>query len=249
MVEAPDFPNIPKLVRLNSAPPTESDKVVRGTSKRRLMLWAVSDRTDFKAYVNDIPDPTRGALDMTAVAGNREYKDGQPPAQYTLTLRSFWRPVAGTYTRIYPGNTVTRKLTKSWGISTTDSETVTASLGYSAGDAGGLNASITEEFTHSVTTDRETTIEEDIQLDPPESGQIRVWLTWQLLHELIALDPEGKQISAVDHGTANRKAQIAWLPIPHLWLGDAWVHYTKTRFLFPSQTFAPYQEDFPKASS
>jgi hypothetical protein len=107
-----------------------------------------------------------------------------------------------------------------------------------------------------VTTDQQTTVETDIQFDPPPVGYVRVWLTWQLVHELIALDPQGKQLSEADLGTANRKAQIAFYllgnksPImsPGLVWHDAWVHYKKTRFLFPSQTFVPYQKDFLSGS-
>jgi hypothetical protein len=86
-----NYPPIPELSREASFPPEESDTAVWGTSKRRLRLWAVADRQGWTGYVNDIPRhglPDGDADDYwgyVPMGLNQEYKDGKPPAEYTLT--------------------------------------------------------------------------------------------------------------------------------------------------------------------
>ena len=120
-----------------------------------------------------------------------------------MTLRQFWRLVDGSYTTLPAGNSLTQTFTHSWGISKTVSDSISASLGVGG---GGLSASLSETFSQSVTTDDNTSQQVSRVINPPADGMVRVWMAWQLVHEVVALDPAGKVVGAGDRGRDNRKA-------------------------------------------
>lgn len=207
-----------------------------GTSTARIRLFADSDNSGKQAWVDDIPN---SGNPVGAVLLN--YWDGNPPADYTLTHRQFWRLVDGSYTRLPEGNSKTISYTKTVGISETDTETISAEMGV---DAGGLKSKLSATFSHSVTTSTQQSQTMTESVAAPDKGKIRVWMAWQLCDEIVALDRNGNLIPSGDKGgDNNRKAEIRWFILS----GDsgAWVWYKSARTVFPSDTIIYAQADFP----
>lgn len=232
------LPPIPDLTSLNDAPPAESDHIVLGTTDARLQIWANSDNSGAGAWAPDSPNPWAQVGPALL-----NYWDGGGPAQYTLTMRQYWRQVDGSYTRLPEGNSMSISVTKTYGISTTDSQTLSAELGV---EGGGLSAKVTATFSHSVTTTQETSETKEVIVQPPAAGMIRVWLAWQLVNEIVALDASGNIIPTGQgpNGTLNRKAEILW-SIKMLGDSGAWVYYQNVQQAFPSTNVVYYQKDFP----
>ena len=241
-LEAP----VPPILSANDLPPTHSDPIVLKTNKKkRMLMFANSDNSSKQCYVADTPDVCLGHGKGTL----RAYWGGTPAADYTMTLRQFWRLVDGSYTTLPAGNSLTQTFTHSWGISKTDSDSMTATLGV---EGGGLSASVSETFSQSVTTDDNTSQQVSRQINPPADGMVRVWMTWQLVHEVVALDPAGKVVRSGSRGEDLRRADVDW-PYPTVLDGGncgaessgAYVYYMAARWLFPSQILRPSQRDFP----
>jgi hypothetical protein len=74
---------------------------------------------------------------------------------------------------------------------------------------------------------------------------IRVWLAWQLVDEIVALDKSGNIIPSGDRGSSNRKGEILWTKFPFGNDSGAWVYYKTAQQLFPSNNFIYAQKDFP----
>jgi len=237
-----DYPPLPELADVNSQPPDRSDYVELSRSDRRIVMWANSDNSGKNAYVCDLPN--KQLPNTTAIIEN--YWDGYGgPADYKLSLREFWRPVGRSYHRIPPGNTITISVSKTEGISTTVSQSLTLSLGVSE---GGVSADISATFSNSVTTSQATTTAEQVDIVPPAEGRIRVWLLWQLVQEIVAIRPDGSILPPGDPNHAVQKAQVAWDGPGHYSSG-AWVNYMATDWLFPSDTYAAYQKDFATSAA
>ncbi|TKV73677.1 hypothetical protein FDV58_36320 [Bradyrhizobium elkanii] len=231
-----NFPPVPAIPSLNHKPPLESEKIVLGTSSSRIKIWADSDNSSMMDWVDDIPgsgDEGRSRL--------LQYWNGQPPAEYKLTHRQFWRQVDGSYTRLPEGNSKTIKYTKTFGISATDSETISAELGV---DAGSLKSKLSSTFSHSVTTSTQVSQEMTESIEAPKAGKIRVWMAWQLCDEIVALDRNGNLIAAGDQGSANRRADVSWMRGIFVAISGAWVYYKSARAVFPSDTIINAQADF-----
>ncbi|EHR02944.1 hypothetical protein [Bradyrhizobium sp. WSM471] len=246
-----DFPLVPELANANSQPPDRSAYVQLQSVDRPLVMWANSDNSSKSAYVCD--EPNENLSNTTAIIEN--YWDGKGPPVYQLVLRQFWRPVGKSYHRIPVGNTLTISVTKTQGVSSTVSQSITASLGISY---GALSAEVSATFSKSVTTSDESSYTETVQISPPADGMVRVWVLWQLVHEIVAIqgsyDTGGKFVSngnvlpKGDRNYANRKAQVAWNGRGRYSSG-AWVNYDDTSWLFPSDTFVAYQKDFPASGA
>jgi hypothetical protein len=235
-LEAP----LPPILSADDLPPTHSDPIVLKTIKgKRMLMFADSDNSGKQTYVADTPGvclgPPRGSL--------RAYWDGKPAADYTMTLRQFWQLVDRT--RVLPGGGETRTFTHSWGISTTVSDSMTASLGI---EGGGLSASVSETFSDSVTTEKDDSEVTSRNIGAPADGMVRVWMIWKLVHEIVALDPAGKVVVA----GSQRMADVQW---PTNFNPDSFkcgtgssgarVNYPASRWLFPSRILSPTQRDFP----
>jgi hypothetical protein len=232
-----NYPAVPELANVNSQPPDRSDYVELESVERHLVMWANSDNSGKEAYVCDKPNTT--LPNTSAIIEN--YWDGGGAPDYQLVLRQFWRPVGKSYHRIPVGNTVTISVSKTQGVSSTVSQSITASLGISY---GALSAEISATFSTSVTTSEENTYTETVQIEPPANGMVRVWMLWQLVHEIVAIRRDGTVLPKGDRQHANRKADVAWDGPGHYSSG-AWVNYDETSWLFPSETFVAYQKDFP----
>ena len=234
------LPPFPTIQSINDQIPIQSLPAVVSTSATRLAIWANSDESSTTAYTGDIAGADGAAPGQTAYL--ETYWDGQPAANYTLTMRQYWLQVPGTYTLIQPGGSFTKSFDLSHGISDTDSETISAELGVSV---DGLSASVTATFSHSVTTSTEASVTTTYTAGPPLDGYQRVWVLWQLIDELVALDPNGNVIS---NPNPLRKGNVAWNGKGRKSNG-AFLSYTTLQQAFPSQTFMPQQQDFKNPTS
>jgi hypothetical protein len=221
---------------------------------KRLNMWAESDNSGRNCIVSDLPNHCAGDNNYGVLVN---YWDGKPAADYTMTMRHFWKRMEDSYTVVPAGNTQDQSFTHSWGISTTDAQTLSASLGYSSGQEAGVNASITTTFSHSVTTDESNSQQISRHIGDPGDGKVRVWLMWQLVHEIVALTPDGKILEAGNRNDKNRKADISWFSFLNRATDDvgvrtcggpgqsgAWVYYEAARWLFPSKLLRVSQRDF-----
>ncbi|HEX8567112.1 MAG TPA: hypothetical protein VF648_15830 [Pyrinomonadaceae bacterium] len=221
-----NFPPFPTIGGLMWRPPQQSDSVVQGTTTNRLMIFAAANTHSYTQYVPDTPGAT--LLD---------YWDGQGAAQYTLTMRSYWVLIPGSYTQVIPGDSYENSYTTTSGISTSASQTLTAEL-----NAGveGLSATLTAEFAYTVDTSVTNEQTRTYTVSGPTDGLTKVWMLWQLIDELVALDSNGLVVA-----NPTRMADIDW--DGHNASG-AYVHYTDLDQHFPTTIIVPVQMNFPSES-
>jgi hypothetical protein len=225
------FPPLPVIASPQWQPPNQSDRVVDGTSPHRLRIWANADSHDWQEMMNDVPGGEAAAAGQVM-----SYWDGAGEANYTLTLRSYWVLVPGSYTQVGHGNSYNKSYTTTYGISETDAQSISASLSVGV---EGIGATIQAEFSHSVTTSSETSESTSYQVDGPDEGQVKVWMLWQLVDELCALGPDGQIVA-----NAVRRADVNWSE--HNPSG-AYVNYLDINQHFPSPTMVPVSAVFPAA--
>jgi hypothetical protein len=219
--------------------PDESDHTVVNTTVERLLLYADSDNSGKWAWVSD--QPIGDNRPNWANPALRFYWDGTQRPNYTLTMRRYWRQVPGTHTHVLPGGGFQKAYSTTHGISQTDSEAISAELGI---DAGGLSAKLTATFEHSVTTSSENSEMTTFTAGAPEAGFTRVWLIWQLVDELVALDPSNKIMPEGGFGKGD-----VWWAGPFLGPSGANLLLKKTRQIFPTETYVPDQKDFPSSAA
>ena len=241
MMKNQDLPPFPPISHLMEELPEKTKPVVVSTSDQRLKLWANSDNSSKNAWVPDIVGQP-GSPPFVPILMN--YWDGKPPIDYTLTMRHFWRMVPNTFTHIQPGGGFDKLYTVSHGISTTDAHSISAELGVSV---EGLSAKISATFSHSVTVSKESVEQTHFSVGSPEVGYERVWVLWQLVREIVALDPAGKVIPRTEAGL-NREGDVKWcsaVPI-FSYTSGAFLSYPNPQQEFPSTIYIPQQADFPK---
>jgi hypothetical protein len=237
-----NHPPIPQLAEQTTIP-TNSAFVRLETIPRRLLLWAESDNSSRNARVSDIPNQPHPLSADGAGPRLLNYWNQGGPAQYVLQLREYWRPVNRSFRRVLPGGGGSISFTHTTGVSTTDTQSVTATLGL-GGQSSLASASISATFSHSVTTDESLTENYVTNIGAPRGGMVRIWGQYQLMHELIALDGNGDQLKTGCRCPQDRKGEVQWLaPFPGH--SGAFVSYEATRWLFPSKVFYDYQKDFP----
>lgn len=235
----PALPPLPKISSLDEELPQQSTPVVVATSSERLCLFANSDNSSRNAWISDIPGQKIPGSDAVLA----KYWDDGPPRQYTLTLRHYWRQVPGSYTRVNPGDSFDQKVTITHGVSTTDTESLSAELGV---QAGGLSAKVTATFEHSVSVTDEVSVEKTYAVDAPATGMVRVWLLWQLVDEIVALDSQGNVIPVSD----GREGDVWWtFSSPFPYKSGAFLSYPNVQQAFPSENYVPAQADFPAEAS
>ena len=222
------LPQLPIIESILWKAPSQTTPVDQATSNDRLKLYANADSHDWQEYV---PDQVASDSSIPGVLVN--YWDGQPPAAYTLTLRSYWQLIPSTYTQVSSGGGFEKEYTTTVGISNTESSTLSAELGV---EVEGLSAKISASFTSSVTTTSETQETTKYTVGSPEKGYTRVWMLWQLVDELVALDPQGKIVS-----NPTRRGDVNWSQ--HNQSG-AYLSYQNLHQHFPSTIIVPTQQDF-----
>jgi len=225
------FPPLPVIDSSDWRPPQQTAPVKQGTMPDRLKIFANSDKHEWTEYMLDTPHPNADAIAVM------NYWDGQGAAQYTLTGRSYWVLVPGTYTQVTPGGGFQKEYTSTVGIATTDSQTLSSELGV---DGSGLSAKVSVAFTHSVTTSSASSVTTTYSVGAPAAGFTRVWMLWQLCDELSALDGNGTLIA-----NPTRHADVNWSE--HAAGGGAFVNYANVQQIFQSDFFVPIQRDFPNS--
>jgi hypothetical protein len=226
-----NLPPLPVIESPQWLPPSQSLPVVQGTAaQQRLMIYADADSHDWQEYVPDVPN----APNPTGGGTLQDYWDGNPPANYTLTMRSYWVLVPGSYTQVMPGETYEKQYTTTFGISTTDAQSLSAELGIAV---EGLSATLTAEFSHSVTTSIQQQETTTYTVSGPAVGNIRVWMLWQLMDEVVALDPNGNVVS-----NPKRHGDVDW---SQHGASGAFLQYTDVNQYFPSSILVPVTKDFP----
>jgi len=223
-IEAPPLPEIGSLLWV---PPNQTVPIVRGTISDRLRLYANADSHDWQEWVPDIPNPNYGGPLLN-------YWDGQPPAAYTLTIRSYWQLVPKSYAQVAPRGGFTQQFASTVGISETDSQTISAELGV---DVKGLSAKVSYSSTHSVTTSSQTEETTTHSSGDPLDGFTRVWMLWQLVDEIIALDAIGNVVS-----NPTRRGDVNWSE--HNPSG-AYLDYPNLHQHFPSDIIRSLWKDLP----
>ncbi len=228
-------PTLPVITSLTEYPlQTEPEK--RSTSATRLLLNADSDNSSNNTWVPDKPGLKIDGCNSELV----RYWDEGEARPYTLTLRNYWKYVDGSEVLVYHGDSFTRICETTKGISVTDSESISAELGV---DVDGLSAKISAAFSHQVETSAVTSItEEHIINGPVDKTQVKIWLLYQLIDEIVALDPDQNIIPFTDH----RKGDVNWdLNFPFPVVSGANLCYPNVQQTFPSQTTFPVEAIFP----
>ena len=239
-----DFPPMPRIESVDWEPPASGPRVVRKTTADHLKIHLTGPDGQDGGDVSDVLVP----IDSIPVGeiGLLGYADNQPAADYTLTLRSYWVPVPGSYTRVYDGGEKQITTTTTSGITTTDSSTISAELGV---DVGGLSAKISASFGQSVETSNQTSQEVTHSIGSPEKGYVRVWMMWQLVDEIVALGADGNVIANPTRAVtfAFRFPPMPGVPSPYD-QGVGSTVYQNIEQAFPSMTYVPAQKDFPDES-
>ena len=226
----PPFPTLDP----NQAPPATSELITVATSNQRLNLYAISDNSTWQEWVSDIP-MTRIPISPGVLVN---FWEGVTPPSYTLHLRSYWLQVPDSHAVVYPGDTYTRSVTETHGLSATDSKTISAELGV---EFEGLSAKISATFEQSVTVSSDVSVSQTYSVEPPQTGA-RVWVLWQLVNQIAALDSSGNVITSDVFG----KGDVSWDANNSSGrVSGAFLCYPSPMMDIPSDIFMPQQADFP----
>lgn len=216
-----NLPDMPIIGDTHWRPQNQTTPVVQGTTQDRLKLYA---NANTHSYTQWVPDQVGGTL--------LNFYDGLGSAEYTLTFRSFWRLVPGSYTQVKPNGHYTKEYTSTYGLETTDATSLSAELGV---DIEGLSAKLTAEFSRSITTSSTQQQTTTYQIESPADSTV-VWMLWQLIDEVIALDSKGNLIA-----NPIRQGDVNW--DEHEPSG-AYLNYANLHQLFPSDIIIPNQKSF-----
>lgn len=224
---SPDqLPAFPVITNAMFEPPHETVPEIIGTSSQRLNLIATGAANTYVADIPSKPCPLSTAFLLN-------YWGDTPPQAYTLTMRHYWRLMESQV--VSPGADYSVSYTNSHGISTTDSSSISASLGV---EAAGLSASLTVEFGHSIEISDESSVQNTYDVHGPAEGKM-VWILWQLINEIVALDPNGNVISAVPpshsgKGDLNLQQDVGGITDGYIHGAD--LRYPSVQVIIPSST-------------
>jgi len=225
-----NLPPFPVMTGLTQLLPDHSPSVETINSTRRVNLYADADNADRQDWVSDTPTSS-GSPRLN------NYWDGSQRPSYVLRLRSYWKQVPGTYTHVLPGGGFSKQYTVEHGVSTTDSQTISAQFGVSG---EGLSAELTATFEQSVTVTNSQSQSTTYNAGAPADGYTRVWLLWQLVHEFDMVKPE-------DHSklieTKQGRGDVDFSNDSHY--SGAYLSFPRVHMVFPTYTLMPQQQDFP----
>jgi hypothetical protein len=223
------IPPFPTIDSLNWAPPAQTNPVeISHVDNARLMIYADADNANYQNYVLDVP-ASSGAPRL-----NNWWSGHEPQGPRRLVLRQFWKAVPGTFTHLSDGT----KLQQSWqythGVSTTDSESITAQVGI---EGDGLSAGLSATFSHSVTVSEQTTQTTQFSVDPPAQGT-RVWILWDLMYEMMVVTQNGGIIIP----TGTYRGDVDFADDKHY--SGAYLNYKWTHLIVSSGNLFPQDKVF-----
>ena len=227
------FPPLPSILSLDWIPPSQTSPVTQATNPGRIRIWANADSHDWQEMMVAIPGGEGAAAGQVM-----SYWDGRGPATYVMTLRNYWVLSPGSYTRLSPGTALDKTFTTTSGISQDDASSMAASLNVGL---EGLGATITAEFSYSVTTSSPTEDNTPCTVQGPADGFTRVWMLWQLIDEVSAIDFSTGAVMA----NPVRHADVNWSDHDP---SGAFVNYLNVQQIFPSEILVPLTGDFPTSS-
>ena len=163
------IPPIPKPKSLKDLPPDESNK----------QIVSSNPISDLNLVLNG-----RGFI-----SSNDPYIEPAFPTNIHLQFSTYWKQVG---TVVIVGEQVyTKGISYTNGMSTTNSETLSAEVGVAY---GALSAKLTATVGHSVTISNETTITDSYKISVAE-GTTTVYVLWQLVEEFLFVDSNDKPIN------------------------------------------------------
>jgi hypothetical protein len=175
--ETMSLPDLPVIDSINWAPPAESDHM---EVVRRTMPLIIRGDADNSSHWDNVWDIEKKGQNVSPRLNNWWGPD-HTPAGHQFVLRQYWKLVPGTFLHLMPGTRVQKTWQYTHGISTTDSQSITAQVGISA---DGISAGLSTTLSHSVTINDQQTETTEYSVDPPPSGT-RVWALWDLTYEFI----------------------------------------------------------------
>lgn len=162
-------PPIPKPTGPNDLPPTESNKLIVSSNPI----------SDLKVNFNG----------QAFIPSNDPNIQPAFPTNVYLQFSTYWKQVG---TAVIVGEQVyTKAISYTNGMSTTNSETLSAEFGVAY---GALSAKISATVGHSVTISDETTITDTYNISVAE-GTTTVYVLWQLVEEYLFVDSNGQPIN------------------------------------------------------
>lgn len=224
------LPPIPVPSSSSDLPPIESAHMVLSDSGTRLGLFFEATKGGGSGWVADAPNTSFPGSAVTLV----NYDGSWTAPDYKLTLRRFWR--RKEYTQVPPGQSFSQTYELQYGVSTTNSVTLSAELGV---EAAGLSAKLTATFEQSITVSTQSTASVTYG-DTAPAGSLDVWVLWQLVDEVVALGPATKEPIDPYHAFATLTD-----PTPGNWDAKVSIYHPVTRL--PYDIFVPHVTSFPAA--
>jgi hypothetical protein len=195
------LPKVPVPSSPLDLPPQTSDfvQVAANPTRKLLIKWSALDGSG------------GGFLDPNNLPNGAFVNPPLP--EYSLAYRLYW--LQTTYQQVSGPQSFLYKAEVIEGMSQTDSVSISAELGV---DVEGLSAALSVTFEHSITITTETKVSHDYEINVP-AGKIGVWILWQLVEEIIAVDSSGKQIQYSGNIIApfclgNQICTAPFLPVP-----------------------------------
>lgn len=200
------LPPIPVPKSVLDQPPKFSDRIVVATNPtEKLLLWWDYDHGDIQFWIPNVVGAQFGGLPGSTI----NYFYGPPIPDYTLTYRRYWQQL--DYQAMGAGTSYNAVEQITHGVSTTDSQSLSAELGV---EGAGLSAKLTATFEHSVTIADETTVTKTWAVDAAPANTVNVWVFWQLVEEFVALGSNGLAVGGWPYGTCG--ANIGWMMAPDM---------------------------------
>lgn len=222
----PDFPDIDSL---NWSPPPQTDWVeVSRVDNPKTWIYADADNANYQDWVVDVPSGS-GCPRL-----NNWWSGHEPQKPRRLLLRKCWKLVPGTFTHLSQGTHLRQSWQYTHGVSTTDSQSITAQMGI---QADGISAGLSATFSHSVTVSDQTTQTTEYSVDPPAEGT-RVWLLWDLMYEMLLVN----QSTGAPIPAGTYRGDVDFTDDRHY--SGAYLTYRWTNLTVSSGYLVPQQKDF-----
>lgn len=182
-----DAPPIPKPQNANDVPPQNSTtSLIASNSSQPLLYHVVQTNGNDMGYMSQ--QTIQNFINQPSIVEGKSISPALPA--YTLEYNCHWRQA--DYQRITGPQSFQYTATTTEGMSQTDQSSWSASLGVSVGN---LSASLSEDFSQSVTISDSNTVQHQYNITVPD-GKIGIWILWQMVFTVVAVDPSsGNQIS------------------------------------------------------